>query len=81
MKLQLGLYLAILSAPSIGAATIDVSADTSAIVRTGDTLVFQLLTLELRPGRNGLWLACLSVGGKPALVSAPLGWTLRSLPP
>jgi hypothetical protein len=39
------LYLAMLVLPSVGAAgTIDVSAETSVVVHTGDTLVFQLLT-------------------------------------
>ena len=44
MKLRWGLYLAILAAPGIGAATIDVSSAASTVVRTGDTLAFQLLT-------------------------------------
>ena len=73
MKLQLGLWFAILSAPSIGAATIDVSADTSATVRTGDTLVFHLLTsnFALDAARFGLPLYPSEVSF--ALVSAPLG--------
>ena len=44
MKLRWGLYLAILAAPVTGAATIDLSSKTSAVVHTGDTLVFHLLT-------------------------------------
>jgi hypothetical protein len=44
MNLRWGLCLAILVAPKVGAATIDVSSDTRAVVRTGDTLVYQLLT-------------------------------------
>jgi hypothetical protein len=34
---------ALLATPSLGAATLDVSADTSVVVHTGDSLVFRLL--------------------------------------
>jgi hypothetical protein len=44
MKLWWGLPFALLAASSSGAATLDVSADTSVVVRTGDELVFHLLT-------------------------------------
>ena len=45
MLLRWSLYLAMLVLPSVGgAATIDVSAETSVVVHTGDTLVFQLLS-------------------------------------
>src|ERR1017187_1397399 len=45
MLLRWALYLAMLAVPVAGgAATIDVSAETSVVVHTGDTLVFQLLT-------------------------------------
>ena len=73
MKLQLGLWLAILSAPSIGAATIDVSADTSAIVRTGDTLVFHLLTWNYAVDAAAFGLPLYPSEVSFALVSAPLG--------
>jgi hypothetical protein len=73
MKLQLGLYLAILSSPSIGAATIDVSADTGAIVRTGDTLVFHLLTSNFALDATAFGLPVYPSEVSFALVSAPLG--------
>jgi hypothetical protein len=73
MKLQLGLWLAIVSAPSIGAATVDVSADTSAIVRTGDTLVFHLLTWNYAVDAAAFGLPLYPSEVSFALVSAPLG--------
>jgi len=73
MKLQLGLCLAILSAPSIGAATIDVSADTSAILRTGDTLVFHLLTWNYAVDAAAFGLPLYASEVSFALVSAPPG--------
>src|SRR6185369_17918903 len=73
MKLQLALCLAILSGPSIGAATIDVSADNSAIVRTGDALVFHLLTWNYAVDAAALGLPLYPSEISFALVSAPLG--------
>src|SRR6185369_16126239 len=73
MKLQLGLCLAILCGPSICAATIDVSADTSAIVRTGDTLVFHLLTWNYAVDAAAFGLPLYPSEVSFALVSAPLG--------
>src|SRR5437899_2022860 len=73
MKLQWGLWLAILSAPSIGAATIDVSADTSVRVRTGDTLVFQLLTSNFALAAAAYGLPVQPSEVSFALVSVPLG--------
>src|SRR6476469_2012976 len=73
MKLQLALCLAILSAPSIGAATIDVSADTSRIVRTGDALVFHLLTWNYAVDAAAFGLPLYPSAVSFALVSAPLG--------
>ena len=72
MKLQLGLYLAILFASSMGAATIDVSADTSAIVRTGDTLVFHLLGSSFAVAATAYGLPANPSEVSFALVSAPL---------
>jgi hypothetical protein len=72
MKLRLGLWLAIVSAPSIGAATIDVSADTSAIVRTGDTLVFHLLTSNFALAATAYGLPANPSEVSFALVSLPL---------
>jgi hypothetical protein len=62
MNLRWGLCLAILVAPKVGAATFDVSSDTRAVVRTGDTLVYQLLTWTF--GVN----AATYVGALPASV-------------
>ena len=73
MKLRWGLYLAILAAPSIGAATIDVSAETSAMVRTGDTLVFHLLTWNFGVNAAAFGLPAYPSDVNFALVSAPLG--------
>jgi hypothetical protein len=73
MKLQLALCLAILSGPSIGAATIDVSADNSAIVRTGDALVFHLLTWNYAVDAAAFGLPLYPSEVSFALVSAPLG--------
>jgi hypothetical protein len=72
MKLQLGLCLAILCGPSIGAATIDVSSDTSAAVRTGDTLVFRLLTWNYALDAAAFGLPLYPSEVSFALVSAPL---------
>src|ERR1017187_4123031 len=44
MRLRWGLYLAILVAPVISATTIDLSSETSILVHTGDTLIFQVST-------------------------------------
>jgi hypothetical protein len=72
MNQRLGLYLAILSAPSIGAVTIDVSAHTSATVRTGDTLVFHLLTSNFGLNAATFGLPVYPSEVSFALVSAPL---------
>src|SRR4249920_3182785 len=73
MKLQLGLCLAIFSGPSIGAATIDVSSDASAMVRTGDTLVFHLLTWNYAVDAAAFGLPLYPSEVSFALVSAPVG--------
>jgi hypothetical protein len=44
MKRWLPIYLTLLAVSSLGASTLDVSADTSVLVHSGDTLVFHLLT-------------------------------------
>ena len=71
MRLRWGLYLAILAAPSIGAATIDVSAETSAVVHTGDTLVFHLLTWNFGVNAAAFGLPEYPTEVNFALVSAP----------
>jgi hypothetical protein len=76
MILRWGIYLAILVAPAIGAATIDVSADvssmSSAVVHTGDTLVFQLLTWNFGVNAAAFGLPVYPTDVSFALVSAPL---------
>jgi hypothetical protein len=59
-----GICLAILVVPALGAATIDVSTEPSAVVHTGDALVFQLLT-----GSFGVNAAAFGVPEYPADVS------------
>ena len=71
MKLWLGLYLAILAPSIIEAATIDVSSDSSAIVRTGDTLVFHLLTRSYAVDAAAFGLPLYPSEVSFALVSAP----------
>jgi hypothetical protein len=72
MKLRWGLYIAILAAPALGAATIDVSSETSTLVRTGDTLVFQLLTWNFGVNAAAFGLPLSPTDVSFQLVSAPL---------
>ena len=72
MRLRWGLYLAILAAPVVGAGTIDVSSETSTVVRTGDTLVFELLTWNFGVNAAALGLPQYPTEVNFALVSAPL---------
>jgi hypothetical protein len=72
MKLRLGLYLAIVSTPSLVAANINVSADKAATVRTGDTLVFHLLTSNFGLAATAFALPVYPSELSFALVSAPL---------
>jgi hypothetical protein len=72
MILRWGLCLAILVAPEIGAATIDVSSMSSAVVHTGDTLVFQLLTWNFGVNAAPFGLPVYPTDVSFALVSAPL---------
>src|SRR5260370_40867074 len=73
MRLRWALYLAMVTVSLVGATTIDVSTQTSTVVNTGDTLVFQLLSWSFAVDA--------AVFGKPssptevsfALGSAPLG--------
>src|SRR5260370_21251640 len=73
MRLRWGLYLAFLTAPVIGASTIDVSTDTSAVLHTGDTLVFQLLSWNFAVDAPAFGLPAYPAEVNFALVSAPLG--------
>ena len=74
MKLRWGLYLAILAAPAVGAATIDVSSAASTVVRTGDTLAFQLLTWNY-----GVNAAALDLPQYPTAISFDLVSALLSV--
>src|SRR5260370_41379587 len=73
MRLRWGLYLAFLTAPVIGASTIDLSTETSAVVHTGDTLVFQLLSWNFALDAAAFGLSAYPAEVNFALVSAPLG--------
>lgn len=72
MRLRWGLYLAILVAPALAASTIDVSAQTSAVVRTGDTLVFHVFTWNFGVNAAAVGLPVYPADVSFALVSAPL---------
>jgi hypothetical protein len=73
MRLRWGLYLAFLTAPVIGGSTIDLSTETSAVVHTGDTLVFQLLSWNFAVDAAAFGLSAYPAEVNFALVSAPLG--------
>src|SRR5450755_1722207 len=72
MRLRWGLYFAILAAPAMRAGTIDVSTAPSVVVRTGDTLVFQLLTWNFGVNAATFGLPVYPTDVNFALVSAPL---------
>src|ERR1017187_10863469 len=72
MRLRWGLYLAILAAPAMGAATVDVSSETSNVVHTGDTLAFELLTWNYGVNAASFGLPIYPTDVNFELVSAPL---------
>jgi hypothetical protein len=72
MKLRWGVYLALLTAHVLGASTINVSAQTSVVVHTGDTLVFQLFSWNLASNAAAFGLPAYPSGVNFAFVSAPL---------
>src|ERR1035437_10971995 len=72
MRLRWGLYLAILAAPAMGAATVDVSSETSTVVHTGDTLAFELLTWNYGVNAASFGLPRYPTVVNFELVSAPL---------
>src|ERR1039458_10810242 len=72
MRLRWGLYLAILAAPAMGAATVDVSSETSTVVHTGDTLAFELLTWNYGVNAASFGLPIYPTDVNFELVSAPL---------
>jgi hypothetical protein len=67
-----GLYLAMLAAPAIGGTIRDVSDDTSVVVHTGDTLVFQLLTSSFAADAARLRLPVQLTDISFAFVTSPL---------
>lgn len=71
MRLRWGLYLAILAAPVVGAATIDVSSENSTVVRAGDTLAFELLTWNYGVNAASFGLPLYPTAVNFDLVSAP----------
>ncbi|MCX6632877.1 MAG: hypothetical protein NTW28_35210, partial [Candidatus Solibacter sp.] len=72
MRLPWGLYLAIFVALPMGGSTIDVSADTSAVVRSGDTLVFHLFTWNFGVNAAAFGLPLNPTDVSFAFVSTPL---------
>jgi hypothetical protein len=73
MRLRLGLYLAMVTVHVMGATTIDVSSQTSAVVHTGDTLVFQLLSWNFAVDATAFGMPENPTEVNFALVSAPAG--------
>jgi hypothetical protein len=75
MRLRWGLYLAILAVPLLRAGTIDVSSQTNAVVHTGDTLLFELLTWNFGVNATAFGLSPYPTAVNVDLVSAPLSVT------
>jgi hypothetical protein len=73
MRLWWAPYLAMVTVSLMGAATIDVSAQTSTVVHTGDTLVFQLLSWNFAVDAAAFDIPANPTEVDFALVSAPLG--------
>jgi hypothetical protein len=73
MRVWRGLCFALLTASSVSASTLDISALTSVVVHTGDTLVFHLLTSNFSENAARLGLAQSPSQLDFALVSVPLG--------
>jgi hypothetical protein len=73
MRLRLALFLAMVTVSVTGATTIDVSSQTSAVVHTGDALVFQLLSWNFAVDATAFGMPANPTDVNFALVSAPLG--------
>ncbi len=73
MRLRLGLYLAMVTVSVMDASSIDVSSQASAVVHTGDTLVFQLLSWNFAADATIFGMPANPTGVNFALVSTPLG--------
>jgi hypothetical protein len=72
MTLRWAIFLAILAVPPMGASILDVSSETSIVVHTGDTLIFQLLTWNFGVNAARQNLSPYPTDLNFALVSAPL---------
>ena len=72
MILRWGICIAILAAPAMGGTILDVSSETSIVVQTGDSLVFQLLTWNFGVNAAGQNLSPYPTDVNFALVSDPL---------
>ena len=73
MRLRWALYLAMVMVSVMGATTIDVSTQTSTVVHTGDSLVFQLLSWNFAVDAAAFGMPANPTEVNFALVSAPLG--------
>jgi hypothetical protein len=73
MRLRRALYLAAVTVSLMGATTIDVSNQTGAVVHTGDSLVFQLLSWNFAVDAAAFGMPANPTEVNFALVSAPLG--------
>src|SRR5260370_28289111 len=73
MRLRWALYLAMVTVSLVGATTIDVSTQTSTVVHTGDTLVFQLLSWNFAVDAAVFGMPASPTEVSFALGSAPLG--------
>ena len=72
MILRWGICVAMLAAPAMGVTILDVSSETSLVVHTGDTLIFQLLTWNFGVNAARQNLSLYPTDLNFALVSAPL---------
>src|SRR5260370_20930507 len=73
MRLRWALYLAMVTVYLVGATTIDVSTQTSTVVNTGDTLVFQLLSWNFAVDAAVFGMPASPTEVSFALGTAPLG--------
>ena len=72
MILRWGICVAMLAAPAMGVTILDVSSETSLVVHTGDSLIFQLLTWNFGVNAARQNLSLYPTDLNFALVSAPL---------
>jgi hypothetical protein len=67
-----GLYLAILALPAMGGTISDITAESTTVVHTGDTLIFQLLTSNFVTNAAGRNFSLYPAEVNFAFMSAPL---------